>query len=50
MDLPEGKTCDDCAHFDRCEWLVGAERDWPACDWEPLRFVEKAPTPPHEQG
>lgn len=42
-DLPTGKTCRDCAHFDRCEMLFSADAGFPSstsCDWNPSRFIE----------
>jgi len=41
MCLPEGKTCNDCAHYARCKGL-GVIRQEPqrACDWWPIRFVQ----------
>ena len=41
LELPEGKTCGDCVHFERCEWLISCKRDRTSCDWHPIRFVEK---------
>lgn len=37
-NLPEGKSCDDCAHFVRCKWLIDANHNDERCDWEPSRF------------
>ncbi len=41
MDLPDGKTCNDCLHFHRCELIYGHIGKDEVCDWYPLRFVEK---------
>lgn len=38
MKLPEGKTCGDCAHFQRCVWLFGCKATNKTCDWAPSRF------------
>ena len=38
MRLPEGKKCGDCAHFNYCNWPVGAKADNKTCDWAPSRF------------
>jgi hypothetical protein len=42
MDLPEGKTCGDCAHWKRCSNLIddltGEET---TCDFAPSRFKAK---------
>lgn len=39
MKLPEGKTCADCVHADRCEALFGAvRRGFTSCDFWPSRF------------
>ncbi len=40
MLLPEGKTCKDCFHFERCEWLIQCKPNRISCDWSPSRFVE----------
>lgn len=32
--------CGACAHFNRCQWLIGAQADW-ECDWIPSRFRGK---------
>ena len=38
--LPNGKTCGDCAHMNRCEWLISCDPQNTRCDWAPHRFVE----------
>lgn len=40
MRLPEGKTCADCGHFKRCEWLISCQPANTWCDWAPSRFRE----------
>lgn len=42
MDLPEGKTCSDCAHFRRCNLIFGHIAADEVCDWSPSRFHPKA--------
>ena len=42
MNLPEGKCCGDCFHFQtgRCKNIYGGiDRD-EVCDWHPCRFAE----------
>lgn len=41
MDLPEGKTCGDCAHMRRCLLMFGHIPEDMSCDWAPSRFTEK---------
>lgn len=41
MKLPEGKTCGDCAHYSKCEWLIRCKSNNTECDWAPSRFFEK---------
>lgn len=38
MMLPEGETCETCANYKRCSWLVGARATSTICDWSPSRF------------
>lgn len=38
MQLPEGKTCKDCAHFERCKGLFMCKPENTECDWSPNRF------------
>lgn len=40
MDLPDGKTCADCLHAERCIEMFGATPDKTKCGWEPIRFKE----------
>ncbi|UVF62324.1 hypothetical protein [Nitrososphaeria virus YSH_462411] len=41
MELPKGKTCSDCIHFERtCKWLISCKPDRITCDWNPSRFKE----------
>jgi hypothetical protein len=42
MDLPAGKTCSDCVHFQRtCIWLIGCKPTNTRCDWNPSRYTKK---------
>lgn len=43
MVLPEGKTCGACAHFTRCQKIVGARAEYTVCDFFPRRFQEAQP-------
>jgi hypothetical protein len=45
MDLPEGKTCADCAHCRRCTAMFGHIPQDEVCDWYPSRFQPKAAKP-----
>lgn len=38
MRLPPGKTCRDCAHFNKCAWLINCKPTNKTCDWAPSRF------------
>ena len=41
MDLPEGKTCQDCFAFRRfCEPIIGVRPTSTECDYFPVRFVQ----------
>ncbi len=39
MNLPEGKTCADCAHCRRCCAIFGHIPADEVCDWHPSRFT-----------
>ena len=39
MNLPEGKTCGDCAHCRRCTMMFGHIPEDESCDWSPSRFT-----------
>jgi hypothetical protein len=43
MDLPEGKTCADCAHIRRCCAMFGHIPEDEVCDWHPSRFQPVTP-------
>lgn len=43
MQLPTDATCGDCASFQRCSWLVDADRHSTSCDWSPSRFRRRSP-------
>ena len=38
MELPDGKTCNDCIHVERCVTMFGAKRDNTSCGFEPIRI------------
>jgi hypothetical protein len=40
MDLPEGKTCGDCAHCRSCTAMFGHIPADESCDWSPSRYRE----------
>lgn len=48
MKLPAGKTCGDCKHFNRCEWLISCKPTNEECDWSPSRFILKTVAPNYE--
>jgi predicted RNase H-like nuclease (RuvC/YqgF family) len=39
--LPKGKTCTDCAWFNKCKRLVQQPSYAVVCDWNPSRFYQK---------
>ncbi len=41
MDLPEGKTCADCVHVEKCVTMFGAKAENKYCGFEPIRFKAK---------
>lgn len=43
MDLPEGKTCENCAHVRRCCTMFGHIPENEVCDWYPSRFRPAMP-------
>lgn len=47
MQLPPGKTCNDCTHYQRCLALIGAHNveGSTSCDWSPSRFQERKDKP-----
>lgn len=38
MLLPDGKTCADCVHVERCTTIFGAKPENTSCGFEPIRF------------
>lgn len=42
MNLPDGKYCKDCFHFQtgRCKNIYGRIELDEICDWYPCRFIE----------
>ena len=43
MDLPDGKTCSDCAYFRFCTQFIGNVAKNTSCDWFPIRFIAVRP-------
>lgn len=41
MDLPDGLTCGDCFHEERCCAIFGHVPEDTYCDWFPRRFHAK---------
>lgn len=41
MYLPDGKTCADCKHSERCTTIFGAKLENTSCGFEPIRFCQK---------
>lgn len=41
MVLPAGRTCGDCAHFERCNAMFGHIAADEVCDWSPSRFRQR---------
>ena len=39
MKLPAGRTCSDCAFFQKCKAFIGIAGTETICDWAPSRFV-----------
>ncbi len=39
MQLPQGKTCVDCAHLSRCVAIFGHKPEDTYCDFFPRRFL-----------
>jgi hypothetical protein len=39
INLPQGRTCGDCAHFKRCSAIYGHIAADEVCDWAPSRFT-----------
>jgi hypothetical protein len=39
--IPDGKTCNDCRHYERCRWLLSREPTETKCDWTPSRFAAR---------
>ena len=43
MCLPDGMTCHDCVHVDRCVAMFGVQPSNAYCDFFPRRFSRAAP-------
>jgi len=41
MDLPNNKTCGDCANINWCKKAYGVKPENTKCDFEPVRFKGK---------
>lgn len=43
MDLPEGKTCENCFMFEKCKMFLGnwINEKTTKCSFEPIKFQEK---------
>lgn len=50
MKLPEGRTCNHCAHIDHCKWLFGISGEETECDIYPSRFYDDVMTIYHRDG
>lgn len=40
MRLPDGKTCKDCLHVQRCEYLISRKGTETECDFYPSMFCD----------
>jgi hypothetical protein len=45
MLLPPSRTCSDCQHFPKCQWLIDCQPGNTECDWIPNKFVERVGQP-----
>lgn len=41
MALHEGKTCENCSHFKRCNKMFAATETRTDCDFYPSRFIDR---------
>jgi hypothetical protein len=41
MNLPDGLTCGDCYHINKCSKIFGHTSTDTYCDWFPRRFITK---------
>ena len=41
--IPDGQTCLDCIHIQRCTWLLQRQGTEVNCDWIPSRFIKREP-------
>lgn len=46
MQLPDGLTCSQCVHIERCCKIYGQKADANHCQWFPRRFQERMATRP----
>lgn len=42
MQLPEGETCEECTHANKCTAMYGAKLENTWCDFHPVRFVKSS--------
>jgi hypothetical protein len=49
MQLPAGKTCDDCVAHYHCLRLFGCPKTNTTCDWAPSRFALRIELEPEFQ-
>jgi len=40
MMLPQGKTCKNCVHCERCTSMFGKKETDMSCDFYPIRYYE----------
>ena len=50
MKLPDGRTCNHCAHTEHCKWLFGISGNETVCSIYPPRFYDDVMTIYHRDG
>lgn len=50
MKLPDGRTCNHCAHIEHCKWLFGISGNETVCSIYPPRFYDDVMTIYHRDG
>lgn len=45
MKLPEGKTAEECWHFNKCSKMFGCKAKNVTCDFAPSRFLDASMPP-----
>ena len=48
--LPDGRTCNDCAHIEHCKMLFGINGNETSCDFIPSKFFDDVMTIFHRDG